>query len=130
VGAGELASRTAGSDRSAVRLPVRKAMQARRDDPRAKSLPAAIVLALFIMLVAAALLVGHAVIDPVPLTAAASRAGAPAGAIVHSTSDDSAGGSRSTAKTAALTEGRVEQCAADLPKRRAGGDGYFAVGTR
>ncbi len=106
-------------------------MRARRDERRAKSLSIAVVLALFVTLIAAALLVGRAVIDPVLLAGVGSRAGTRAGAIVYSMPDGSFCRRLSfDNETATLTEGAVEPCPANLPKRRAGGDRNFAWGAR
>lgn len=130
MGVGQLASTNGGLDRSPVRLRPREAVRARRDQRRAKPLPVAVVLSLFIPLLAAAVLVGRVVIDPAWLTAAASRV-ARVGAVVYSMPDGSFCRRLSFDNaTATLTEGAVEPCPANLPKRRQGGDRNFAWGVR
>lgn len=131
MGAGQLASTTIGVDRSSVRPPAGKTMRARRDERRAKSLPVAIVLALFVALVAAALLVGRVVIAPALFSGAGERGGARVGAIVYSMPDGSFCRRLSfDNETATLTEGAVEPCPANLPRVRVHGDRNFAWGGR
>ena len=94
---------------------------ARRNEQRAKSTRLAVVCSLFLVLVAAALLVGgHAVIDPLLQSAAAARESRRVGDIVYSMPDrtfcrhlsfDNA--------TAELSEGVVEECPRDLATKRA-----------
>jgi hypothetical protein len=72
----------------------------------------AIVLALFVALLAAALRVGHAVVDPVLRNVFGARDGQRVGEVVYSIPD----GSFFDNETAALSEGAVEPCPANLPK--------------
>jgi len=62
MGAARLVSTNTGLGHASARLPARKAMRAGRGERSAKRLRVTIVLALFIALVATALLVGRAVI--------------------------------------------------------------------
>ena len=80
MGAGELASmntglRTAAANRAAVRRLVRRIARAQRGERPTKSVRVAIVVAPFVALLAAALLVGRAVIDQVLHTVLAARDG-------------------------------------------------------
>jgi hypothetical protein len=110
----------------------RRTAWARRNEQRAKSARLAIVLSLFLVLLAGALLVGgHALIDPLLQSAAAARAAKRMGEVVYSMPDrtfcrhlsfDNA--------TAELSEGAVEECPKNLatsPARPASG---FAWGGR
>jgi len=104
---------------------------AARGERSAKRLRVTIVLALFIALVATALLVGRAVIAPVLTTGTGGRGGARVGEIVYSMPDGSFCRRLSFDNdTAALIEGAVEQCPANLPRMRARGDRNFAWGAR
>jgi hypothetical protein len=76
MGAARLASTDIGLGHASARLPVRKAARAWRGERSAKRLRVAIVLALFVALVAVALLVGRAVIAPVLQPGAGGRGGA------------------------------------------------------
>jgi hypothetical protein len=78
-----------------------------------------------------ALLVGRAVIAPVLTTGTGGRGGARVGEIVYSMPDGSFCRRLSFDNdTAALIEGAVEQCPANLPRMRARGDRNFAWGAR
>ena len=77
----------------------------------------AIVLALFVALLAAALLVGHAMTDPVLRTVFAARDGQRVGEVVYSIPNGSfCRRLPFDNETAALSEGAVEPCPANLPK--------------
>jgi hypothetical protein len=137
MGAGQLTSmdpdlRAAESGPAAARLRARKTMPVpRRGERRTGSVRVAVVLTLFVALVAAALFVGDAVIDPVRRSAAAVRDGKRVGEIVYSMPDGSF--CRRLAfdnETATLTEGAVEPCPANLPKDRTRSDRNFAWGAR
>ena len=129
--AARLASTNTGLGHASARLPARKTIRAGSGELSAKRLRVAIVLALFIGLVAAALLVGRAVIAPVLSTGAGGRGGARVGEIVYSMPDGSFCRRLSFDNdTAALIEGAVEQCPANLPRMRARGDRNFAWGAR
>jgi len=131
MGTARLASTNTGLDHASARLPLRKAALAGRGERSAKRLRVAIVLALFIALVAAALLVGRAVIAPVLQPGAGGRGGARVAEIVYSMPDGSFCRRLSFDNdTAALIEGAVEQCPANLPRMRARGDRNFAWGAR
>ncbi len=134
--AGQLASggdgsQTAGADHAAARLRLRKTMRARRDERRAKSVRLAVVLSLFAVLLATALLVGRAVIDPVLRSAAATRDAKRVGDIVYWIPDGSFCRRLSfDNETASLTDGRVEQCSGNLPRGRVRSERNFSWGGR
>jgi hypothetical protein len=131
MGAARLVSTNTGLGHASARLPAGKAMRAGRGDRSAKRLRVTIVLALFIVLIATALLVGRAVIAPVLTTGTGGRGGARVGEIVYSMPDGSFCRRLSFDNdTAALIEGAVEQCPANLPRMRARGDRNFAWGAR
>lgn len=97
----------------------RKTMRARSDEQRAKSARIAIVVSLFLVLVAAALLVGgHAVIDPLLQSAAAAREAKRVGDIVYSMPDGTFCRHLSFDNASSeLVEGAIEQCPSDLIKK-------------
>jgi hypothetical protein len=129
--AGQLASTDTGLDRSPVRLRARKTTGTGRDGRGATSLPVAVVLALFVTLVATAVLVGRVMIAPELFTKAGSRGGARVAAIVYSMPDGSFCRRLSfDNETATLSEGAVEPCPANLPRVRLRGDRNFAWGAR
>ena len=131
MGAARLVSTNTGLGHASARLPAGKAMRAGRGDRSAKRLRVTIVLALFIVLIASALLVGRAVIAPVLTTVTGGRGGARVGEIVYSMPDGSFCRRLSFDNdTAALIEGAVEQCPANLPRMRVRGDRNFAWGAR
>jgi hypothetical protein len=90
----------------------RRATRAYRDDQRAKSARLAVVLSLFLVLLAAALLVGgRVVIDPMLQSAAQARAINRVGAIIYTMPDGIFCRHLSFDNvTAELTEGAVEKC--------------------
>lgn len=94
-------------------------MRARSDEQRAKSARIAIVVSLFLVLVAAALLVGgHAVIDPLLQSAAAAREAKRVGDIVYSMPDGTFCRHLSFDNASSeLVEGAIEQCPSDLIKK-------------
>lgn len=121
----------AAADHAAARLRARKIMRAKRDERRAKSVRIAIVVSFFLVLLAAAVLVGQAVIDPLLRSAAAARDGKRTGEIVYSMPDGSFCRHLSfDNETAEVTEGAVEQCPSDLPRGRARAERNFAWGGR
>jgi len=107
-------SRVAAADHASAHA--RRAARAHRDDQRAKSTRVAVVLSLFLVLLATALLVGgRVVIDPMLQAAAQARAANRVGAIVYTTPDGIF--CRHLAfdnVTAELTEGGAEKCAGDI----------------
>jgi hypothetical protein len=108
---------TAAANRAAVPRLLRRTAPARRGERRTKSVRVAIVLALFVALLAAALR------DPVLRTAFAARDGQPIGEVVYSLPDGSFCRRVSfDNETAALSEGAVEPCPANLPKVGERGD--------
>jgi hypothetical protein len=113
------------------RMRARRIARAQRDE-RAKSARVAIVVSLFLVLLMAALLVGgHAVIDPLLQSAAATREEKRVGDIVYAMPDGTF--CRHLAfdnGTAELIEGAIEQCPSDLVKKRAQGATGFAWGGR
>jgi hypothetical protein len=100
----------AAADHASARA--RRAARAYRDDQRAKSARLAVVLSLFLVVLAAALLVGgRVVIDPMLQSAAQARAINRVGAIIYTMPDGIF--CRHLAfdnVTAELTEGAVEKC--------------------
>jgi len=97
----------------------RRGARARRDDG-AKNKRLAVVLSLFLLLLAAAFLVGgHAAIDPL-LQSAATREAKRIGDVVVSMPDGTFCRHLSfDNRTADLIEGAVEQCPGNLVKKRA-----------
>ncbi len=135
MGAGQSASmdtglRAAAANRAAVR-PASSPARARRGERRTKSVRVTIVFALFVALVAAAAIVGRAVIDPVLRTLLAERDGRRVGTVLYSMPDGSFCRRLAFDNDAAtLTRGAIEQCPANLPKVRLHGDRNFAWGAR
>jgi len=131
----------AGSRASAVIAPVhpggrqplvRRSRRARHNENRAKTARVAVVLSLFLVVLAAGLLIGgHAVINPLLQEAAVRREAHRMGDIVfsmrggllcrHLSFDN---------KTAAITEGAVGPCAPDVSKENAATAKGFAWGAR
>jgi len=113
-----------------ARARARRAARAHRDDQRAKSTRLAVVLSLFLALLATALLVGGRVlIDPMLRSAADARGTNRVGAIVYAMPDGIF--CRHLAfdnVTAELSEGAVEKCNADLLFERARRGSNFAWG--
>jgi hypothetical protein len=108
---------TTAANRAAVPRLLRRTARARRGERRTKSVRVAIVPALFVALLAAALRVGHAMTDPVLRTAFAARDGQRVAEVVYSIPDGSFCRRLSfDNETAALSEGAVEPCPANLPK--------------
>ena len=100
----------AAADHASARA--RRAARAYRDDQRAKSARLAVVLSLFLVVLAAALLVGgRVVIDPMLQSAAQARAINRVGAIIYTMPDGIFCRHLSFDNvTAELTEGGVEKC--------------------
>jgi hypothetical protein len=109
----------------------RKIARAQRDE-RAKSARVAIVCSLFLVLLAAALLVGgHTVIDPLLQSAAAAREAKRVGDIVYTMPDGTFCRHLSFDNgTAELMEGAIEQCPNDVLKKRVRTVNGFAWGGR
>ncbi|MDR3421042.1 MAG: hypothetical protein P4L80_07360 [Xanthobacteraceae bacterium] len=95
----------------------------RRDEQHTIGKRPAVVLSLFLVLLAAALLTGgHAVIDPLLRAAAAARETHRLGEIVFTKPDGTFCRPLSfDKKTAAIAEGAVEPCAPDWPDAHADG---------
>ncbi len=108
----------------------RRAARAHREDFRAKSARLAVVLSLFLVLLAAALLIGgRIVIDPMLQSAAAARGTDRLGAIVYAMPDGIFCRHLSFDNvTAELTEGAVEKCADELTRGRKSRPPNFAWG--
>jgi hypothetical protein len=114
---------TAAANRAAVPRLLLRTARARRGDRRTKSVRVAIVLTLFVALLAAALRVGHAMTDPVLRTAFAARDSERIGEVVYSLPDGSFCRRLSfDNETSALSEGAVEPCPANRPKVGVRGD--------
>src|SRR5579864_7538850 len=118
----------AAADHASARA--RRAARAYRDDQRAKSARLAVVLSLFLVVLAAALLVGgRVVIDPMLQSAAQARAINRVGAIIYTMPDGIFCRHLSFDNvTAELTEGAVEKCAGDLITGRTSRASNFAWG--
>jgi hypothetical protein len=118
----------AAADHASART--RRAARAHRDDQRAKSARLAVVLSLFLVLLATALLVGGRVlIDPMLRSAAEARGTNRVGAIVYTMPDGIFCRHLSFDNvTAELTEGAVEKCSGDLRSERARWGSNFAWG--
>jgi hypothetical protein len=121
-------SRVAAADHAGARA--RRAARAHREDLRAKSGRIAVVLSLFLVLLAAALLIGgRVVIDPVLQSAAQARGTDRVGAIVYATPDGMLCRHLSFDNvTAELTEGAVEKCADELTRGHKSRPANFAWG--
>jgi len=113
-----------------ARARARRAARAHRDDQRAKSARLAVVVSVFLALLAAALLVGGRVlIDPMLRSAAEARGTNRVGAIVYTMPDGIfCRHSSFDNVTAELTEGAVEKCSGDLLAERARRGSNFAWG--
>jgi hypothetical protein len=114
------------------RGPAPRSMQARRDEQQAKNARIAVVLSLFLVLLAAALLVGgRGLIDPLLRAAADERESKRVGEIVY-TMPDGAYCRRVSFDNATgeLTERAIEQCARDISKDRSRTAIGFAWGAR
>jgi hypothetical protein len=124
----EPVSWVAATDRASARA--RRVARTHRDDRREKSARVAVVLSLFLVLVAAALLVGgRVVIDPMLRAAAQARGTSRIGAIVYTMPDGIFCRHLSFDNvTAELTEGAVEKCAGDLITERTSRASNFAWG--
>jgi len=117
----------AAADHASARA--RRAARAHREDLRAKSARLAVVSSLFLVLLAAALLIGgRVVIDPM-LQAAEARGTNRVGAIVYAMPDGLYCRHLSFDNvTAELTEGAVEKCADELTRGRKSRAPNFAWG--
>ena len=118
----------AAADHASARA--RRAARAHREDLRAKSARLAVVLSLFLVLLAAALLIGgRVVIDPMLQAAAEARGTNRVGAIVYAMPDGLYCRHLSFDNvTAELTEGAVEKCADELTRGRKSRAPNFAWG--
>jgi len=114
------------------RMIVRRSSQVRQDEQHAKTTRVAVVLSLFLVLLAAALLVGgRAVIDPMLRAAAQQREADQLGNIVLTMPDGAFCRHLSfDNKTAELTEGAIEQCTRDYHKMHTTGTMGFSWGKR
>ncbi len=137
MGAGQRAgtkadSWTAAADAVSARTLARRQTRVWRDERYAKAARATVVFLLFLVLLAAALLVGgRAVIDPLLQLAAQGREAKRAGEIVYTMPDGTFCRRLSFDNTTAeLREGAVEQCPNDLVKGRARAAMGFAWGGR
>lgn len=113
-------------------MQARKVARLRPDEQRAKSARVAIVISLFFVLVIAAVLVGgRAVIDPLLQSAAASRDAKRMGEIVYSMPDGMFCRHLSFDNgTSELIEGAIDQCPNNVTKRREKTPLSFAWGGR
>lgn len=118
----------AAADHASARA--RRAARAQRDDQRTKSTRLAVVLSLFLALLATALLVGGRVlIDPMLRSAAEARGTNRVGAIVYTMPDGIFCRHLSFDNvTAELSEGAVEKCSGDLLSERTRRGSNFAWG--
>ena len=118
----------AAADHASARA--RRAARAHRDDQWAKSARLAVVLSLFLALLATALLVGGRVlIDPMLRAAAEARGANRVGAIVYAMPDGIFCRHLSFDNvTAELTEGAVEKCSGELLSEKARRGSNFAWG--
>ncbi len=118
----------AAADHASARA--RRAARAHREDVRAKSARLAVVLSLFLVFLAAALLIGgRVVIDPMLRSAAVARGTNRVGTVVYTMPDGMFCRHLSFDNvTAELTEGAVEKCADEFTRRRASRASNFAWG--
>lgn len=109
----------------------RKSARVRRNDQRARTARVAVVLSLFLVLVVAALLVGgRAVLDPLLQAAEAGETGR-AGDVVYAMPDGTFCRHMSFDNTTAeLTEGTIVPCAEESHKDRPRSRTGFTWGTR
>lgn len=123
---------SAAAGHVAGRMRARKSVRARSDEQRAKSKRVAIVVSLFLVLVAATLLVGgRAMINPLLQSAVAAREAKGMGDILYSMPDGTFCRHLSFDNgTAELIEGAIEQCPGDLIKKHERGSMGFAWGGR
>lgn len=133
--AGEAADTEAGSwyvEADPLNAPgrVRRLPRARLYEERAKSASVAIASSLFLVLLAAALLVGgHAAIDPLLRSAVAARDAQGIGDLVYTMPDGIFCRHMSfDNETAQITEGALEHCPDDAAKRRVYDPRPFAWG--
>jgi len=126
------AARNGAADRIRGRAVARRPVRARRDERHAKNGRVAVVVSLFLELLATALLVGGpAVIQPLLQSAMAARDTKQVGQIIYSMPDRTLCRHLSfDNETAELTEGAVAQCPQDLAKGRGRAEGNFAWGAR
>jgi hypothetical protein len=122
----------AAADQIGRRTLARRSTQARRDEQRAKNARIAVVLSLFLLLLAAALLVGgRGVIDLLLRAAADEREAKRLGEIVYTMADGAFCRHLSFDNTTGeLTEGAIEQCAHNLSKEHTRAAIGFAWGAR
>jgi hypothetical protein len=130
----------AGSKAAAVIAPihlggrqplVHRSRRVRYNENRAKTARVAVVLSLFLVVLAAGLLIGgHAVINPLLQKAAERREAHRMGDIVFSMRGGLLCRHLSFNRTAAITEGAVEPCEPDLSKDNTAAAKGFAWGAR
>lgn len=125
-------SATATADHVSRRMPSYRSARARRDEQHAKTARIAVVLSLFLVLLAAALLVGgRAVIDPLLQAAADAREAKRVGQIVYTMPDGTFCRHLSFDNTTGeLTEGAIETCGHNQLIERARATIGFAWGAR
>jgi hypothetical protein len=125
---GDAVSWVAAADHASARA--RRVARAHREDLRAKSARLAVVLSVFVAVLAAALLIGgRAVIDPMLQAAMQARGTDRVGAIVYAMPDGIFCRHLSFDNvTAELTEGAVEKCGDELTRGRSGRPANFAWG--
>jgi len=122
----------AAADPVGGRTPRRRSVQARWDEQHAKAARLTVVLSLFLVLLLAALMVGgRAVIDPLLQAAAETREAKRLGEVIYTMPDGQFCRHLSFDNmTADLTEGAVERCAHEQPKKRVPAGVGFAWGAR
>ena len=131
-----VSAKTASWDATAGSLGARtlpyRSQRLRRDERQTKTTRSMVVLSLFLVLLAAALLVGgRSLIDPQLQLAAVGRDANRVGEIILTMPDGKFCRHLSfDNKTAVLVEGAIEQCAPDRPKDRAGLATGFSWGAR
>jgi hypothetical protein len=128
----EAGSWSVEAERVSVTARTRKSQRVRFDDDREKSGRVVIVSSLFLVLIAAALLVGgHAAIDPLMRSAMVAREARGVGDVFYTMPDgifcrhmsfDNA--------TAVVTEGAIERCVDDVVREHAHAANRFAWGAQ
>ena len=112
------------------RTPMGRISRQRRGEPQVKTSSVALVLSLFLVLIAAALLLGgHTVIDPLLQAAAQKREAHRVGDIIMSSPDGKMCRHLSfDNKTAEITEGAVQHCTIVSPRVNAPAERRFSWG--
>jgi hypothetical protein len=122
----------AAADHAGERTHAHRLARLRRDEQHAKAARIAVVLSVFLVLLVAALLVGgRAVIDPLLQAAADAREAKRTGDIVYTLPDGTFCRHLSFDNTTAeLVEGTIERCAHDLARENSRAMMGFAWGAR